>query len=305
VKSLGGSNMRILVTGGTGLLGYWIVKNLVLKGYDVYATYHEKDPAELDARWLRIDLENAESILNSVREARPDIIIHTAAYTDVDGCEINKEKAFKINYLGTKYLVETDREADLFIYISTDYVFDGEKGFYKEDDVPAPVNYYGLTKLLGEIVVRNILPEKSIVVRVSGLYGYSPIGKRNFGLTALERLLRSEHVEAFTDQWLSPTYVKALSESIIKLVEKDFRGVVHIAGERLSRYEFAIALTDVLGVDKDLVKPISMNMAKLIARRPRDSSLDTSKARELGLSIPSLKDNLRDMVNTYREFRER
>ena len=78
-----------------------------------------------------------------------------------------------------------------------------------------------------------------------------------------------------------------------------------ISLERLSRYEFAIALADVLGVDKDLVKPTSMNMAKLIARRPRDSSLDTSKARELGLSIPSLKDNLRDMVNTYRKFRER
>jgi len=290
--------MRILATGGTGLLGYWVVKVLRDRGFDVYATYHEKPPPQVDVKWVRLDLENLDSIANIVRGVKPDVVIHLAAYTDVDGCEVNKEKAYRVNYSATKALARAGRDAELFVYVSTDYVFDGARGMYREDDVPAPVNYYGLTKLLGEVTVESIT-SSSCIVRVSGLYGYSPAGKRNFGLIALEKLARREPVEAFVDQWLSPTYVKFLAERLVKIVETRITGTIHIAGERLSRYEFATALADVLGVERDLVKPKRVEEAKLTAPRPRDSSLDTSKARGLSLVLPPLQECLKDMVSTY------
>ena len=290
--------MRVLVTGGTGLLGYLVTRLLMERSFKVYATYHEKAPPDLEVSWVRLDLEDLDSIARVVEDAKPSIVIHTAAYTDVDGCEVNKEKAYRVNYLATAALAKASKDAELFIYISTDYVFDGSRGMYRESDVPAPLNYYGLSKLLGEVAVTSIL-RNSVVVRVSGLYGYSPTGKKNFGVIAFEKLSRGEPVEAFVDQWLSPTYVKFLAEKLVKLVDARITGVIHIAGERLSRYEFATILAEILGVGKDLVKPKKLAEAKLVAPRPRDSSLDTSKAKELGLALPSTRECLKDMVETY------
>lgn len=295
--------MKVLITGGTGLLGYWVTKVFSNRGFTVYATYHEKAPHQIDVKWIRLDFEDLDSITSVISEVKPDAVIHTAAYTDVDGCEVNREKAYRVNYLATKALAKLSESEDveLFIYISTDYVFEGSRGMYKEGDVPMPVNYYGLTKLLGEVAVESIV-NSGCIVRVSGLYGYSPTGKRNFGIIALEKLMKREPVEAFTDQWLSPTYVKFLAERLVKIVEEEITGILHIAGERLSRYEFAIELASVLGVERELIKPKHMEEAKLIAPRPRDSSLDIAKAKELGLALPPLKDCLKDMFSTYREL---
>ena len=293
--------MRVLVTGGTGLLGYWVTRVFMERGFKVYSTYHEKAPPDLEVVWVRLDLEDPESIARVVEGVKPGIVVHTAAYTDVDGCEVNRERAYRVNYLATAALAKASKGAELFIYISTDYVFDGSRGMYREGDVPAPLNYYGLSKLLGEVAVAATL-SNSAIVRVSGLYGYSPAGRRNFGVIAFEKLSRGEPVEAFIDQRLSPTYVKFLAEKLVKLVDARVTGVIHIAGEGLSRYEFATILAEVLGVSRDLVKPKRLAEAKLVAPRPRDSSLGTSKARELGLALPSARECLEDMVETYRRL---
>lgn len=297
--------MKVLVTGGTGLLGWWITKTFIEKGFKVYATYHSKRPADNgDVEWVRMDLADLENVADVARSVRPQIVIHCAAYTDVDGCETNRKYAYRVNYLGTKALAQVAKSLGAYVvYVSTDYVFDGEKGMYKENDTPNPVNYYGLTKLLGEVAVGNALEGNSCIVRVSGLYGYSPTGKRNFGINALERLLRGEEVRAFRDQYLSPTYVVPLSESIAKIVEQRATGVLHIAGERMSRYGFALLLAKALSADSSLVKPVPMNEARLVARRPRDSSLDTSRAHSLGLALPSQATCVKHFIELYRELR--
>lgn len=295
-------SMKILLTGATGLLGYHILNLLVKRGYQTIATYHEA-PLEVyggDVNWVRADLENEHEVANSIVNTKPDAIIHAAAYTDVDGCEINKEKAFRANYLATKTIAYLAGKINAFlVYISTDYVFDGERGMYRESDIPNPINYYGLTKLLGEIVVLNTLPESSLVVRTSGLYGYSPKGKKNFGIHALERLIKGEPVYAFHDQYLSPTYVYYLAKELIKALDKKTTGILHLAGERLSRYEFALRLSKLLGVGETLVKPVSIREAKLVAKRPQDSSLDTSRARAEGFDFPPTTECLNHFINTY------
>ena len=294
--------MRILVTGGTGLLGYNLIRVLSPLGYDVYATYHEHEPPQVEGvKWLRLNLEEPEAVVGLLNSVKPDVIVHTVAYTDVDGCEVNKERALTVNYIATRVAARQASKYNIFlIYISTDYVFNGEKGLYREDDAPNPVNYYGLTKLLGESAVISALGEdRSLVVRVSGLYGYSPTGKRNFGVNALEKLLRGEEVPAFVDQYLSPTYAYFLSERIAKAIEKRVSGVIHVAGERMSRLEFAKLLVKNLGVSDGLVKPSTMKDLKLIAKRPRDSSLDTSYAKSIGLDMPPQAECIKHFIETY------
>lgn len=299
--------MKILLTGATGLLGYNLLKPLVEKGYEVIAMYHNVIPENslYDIAWLKIDLEHQEKIIQAMKEMTPDVIIHTAAYTDVDGCEVNKEKSYRVNYLATKTIAHIASKVRAFvIYVSTDYVFDGEKGMYKENDLPNPINYYGLTKLLGEVAISSIIPENSLIVRTSGLYGYSPTGKKNFGIISLEKLMKGEEVYAFHDQILSPTYVYALAMELVKIVNEGITGLIHLAGERLSRYEFARTLAKVVGADETLVKPISISDVKLIAKRPRDSSLDTTKAKKHGFNIPSTIECLTHFVDIYRRRRE-
>lgn len=294
--------LRVLVTGGTGLLGYNLVRELADRGFKIYATYHKTKPIEtLDISWIQVDLEDLDGLVKTLAELSPDITIHAAAYTDVDGCELNKDLAYRINYIATRTIASIAKKKSFrLIYISTDYVFDGVKGFYREDDTPNPVNFYGLSKLLGEIAVSSVLGDKSLIVRVSGLYGHSPVGKKNFGVIALERLAKSEIVNAFYDQYLSPTYVYSLAKLLVRVIERDLSGVIHIAGERVSRYEFALMLANTLGVDKSLVKPVSIETAKLVARRPRDSSLDTSLARRHSLTLPPIEECIKHFVESYK-----
>ncbi|WP_440060012.1 dTDP-4-dehydrorhamnose reductase [Thermogladius sp. 4427co] len=296
--------MRILVTGGTGLLGYNALKILREKGFKTYATFHTHNPPPVDGvEWIRLDLGEYDKVLAVLKELKPDIVLHTAAYTDVDGCEVNRDVAYRVNYLATRALASAVLEAGGFlVYISTDYIFDGERGMYKEEDIPYPINFYGFTKLLGEVAVQSILGvERALIIRISGLYGYSPTGKKNFGLQALEKLVRGEGVYAFYDQYLSPTYAYHLAQRIVEALDKGVHGVIHLAGERMSRYEYATMLAEAVGADKSLVIPISIREARLAAKRPRDSSLNTLKAREIGLSLPSVRESIEHFVRSYRE----
>jgi dTDP-4-dehydrorhamnose reductase len=294
--------LKVLVTGGTGLLGYNLVQALLERGYTVYATYNKHTPQGLgDARWIRLDLEDPRRIARLFSDVGPDAVIHAAAYTDVDGCELHREKAYRVNYLATRIVARQAARRDSFlIYVSTDYVFDGERGMYREDDVPNPVNYYGLSKLLGEAAALSAMDEeKVLVVRVSGLYGYSPTGKRNFGINVVEKLLRGEEVRAFYDQYLSPTYVYFLSRRLVEALEEKVHGVLHLAGERLSRLEFARLVARILGADTSLIKPVSMRELSLPAKRPRDSSLDTTRAEKLGLRLPGQEECIKHFVESY------
>lgn len=295
--------MKIMIIGGTGLLGYHIIDIALEKGYRVYATYHRTlPPKELESRWISLDVEDSNKVYDIISEVKPDIIIHTAAYTDVDGCEVNREQAYRVNYLSTAVLAKSSKNIEAkLVYISTDYVFNGEKGLYKEFDMPYPVNFYGLTKLLGEIAIENTYTIKYLIVRISGLYGYSPTGKKNFGIITLEKLLKGEEVNAFYDQYLSPTYVYFLAKKILEAIDKNIDGVIHIAGERLSRLEFAKLLSRSINSNELLIKPISINDAKLLAKRPRDSSLDTSYAKQLGLDMPPTSECINHFVRYYRK----
>ncbi len=269
--------MRILVTGSAGLLGSKIVEKLVKKGYDIYASYSKHEPT--NGNPIRIDITNEDDVEKAFKISKPDIIIHAAALTNVDECEINKELAWKVNVTGTKNIVNLSKQYNAFlIYISTDYVFNGEKGMYKEDDTPDPINYYGLTKLKGEEEVMRL--NNHSIIRSSVIYGSTPAaGKINFALWIIENLEKNKEIKIVTDQWNSPTLNTNLADMIIEILERRLTGIYHLAGAtRISRYDFAKLIAKTFNLNENLIIPITSDKIQWTAKRPKDSSLNVSKA---------------------------
>lgn len=273
--------MRVFVSGGSSNPGYKLVHAFKAKGFEVYAHYYTHKLEEIEGvKTVQLDLTDFKRVSEELNEIKPDIIVHTAALGDADQCETDKKRAYLMNYVVTEFLAKYAlKKGCFFVYLSTDYVFDGERGFYKEEDEPNPINYYGLTKLLGEVATSSLL-DRYIIVRTSQIYGFG-MGRMNFGRYVLEALSRGERVKALVDQWLSHTLNTLLAESIVELIEKNYVGLIHVAGERISRYDFARAVARRFGFDEKLIEPITLKDIAFKAKRPRDSSLDTSRARKI------------------------
>ncbi len=264
--------MTIFVTGGSGLLGSKFAEiALEMYEHEVCTGYCHNKP-EFGAP-VKFDLTKDRD-LEVIYKIRPEVIIHTAALTNVDECETNKELAYKINTEGTKRVVEVAGELKAFlVYVSTDYVFSGNKGMYKEEDEPNPVDYYGYTKLMGENYC-------DCIVRPCVIYGAKPAsGTINFALWLIDKLRNKEEVKIVTDQYITPTLNTNLAKMLLEVAEKELKGVFHLAGAtRVSRYDFALQIADKFELDKKLIVQSRIADMRWIAHRPKDSSLDTSKA---------------------------
>jgi len=270
--------LRLLITGASGLLGSELSKMALQEGYDVYSAYfkHKKThgkPVKLDIRKLR-------SVERTFKEIKPDVTIHAAALTEVDRCEREKEFAWDVNAHGTMNIVKQTKESRiLLVYVSTDYVFSGERGLYAETDEPNPVNYYGETKLVGEQEVKNSQSEWCIV-RPSVIYGALPIAKKhNFALWVINELRKRKDIDIVTDQWVSPTLNTNLAEMILEIIESHLTGIYHLAGaSRINRFRFAHMLANTFNLDRNSIKPSTLEKMNWLARRPKDCSLNVSKA---------------------------
>jgi dTDP-4-dehydrorhamnose reductase len=264
--------MRLLVTGGSGLMGSKVAQLALRKGYDVFSGYAHHEPE--NGVGVKLDLTNGSGMADAVRACRPELIIHTAALTDVDLCEMNQDLAYKMNVLATKNLAEAARVVGAYtVYTSTDYVFDGSRGMYKEEDATNPVSYYGYCKLLGEQYC-------DAVARTCVIYGAKPAsGKANFALWIVESLMNGKTIKIVTDQHITPTLNTNLAGMVLEMAVRRLRGVYHLAGAtRISRFDFAVELAKTFGLDEGLIIKSKMSEMKWAAKRPGDSSLDTSKA---------------------------
>ncbi len=212
----------------------------------------------------------------------PQIIINAAAYTDVDGCEIHKDKAWAVNVGGVRNLVNLCKEQNIkLIHISTDYIFNGEDGPYSEDDPPDPVSFYGETKLESEKIIKESGIDY-LIVRTNVLYGFGKNVKSNFLLWLLEKLSQNEKIKIVTDQFNNPTLADNLSLCILEMVKKNFSGTYHIAGsEYLSRYDFAIKVADKFNFDKNNILPTKTEILQQKAKRPYKGGLRIDKAQSI------------------------
>ena len=271
--------MKLLVTGASGLLGHKVAQLALERGHEVFSIYKEH-PTNL-GNPIKLDLINQSKISKVITKLKPDAIIHPAAYTDVDGCETNQDLAWKINAEATKHIAIASANINSHLtYVSTDYVFDGEKGLYTEEDKTNPISHYGYTKLKGEEFIKEHATEWCIA-RPSAIYGWLDY-KQNFATWLINNLNQKKEVKILKDQYISPTLNTNLAEMLLEIAERNMTGTLHTAGAtRVSRHEFALKLAEVFNLNIDLVKPAKMNEMPWRAKRPRDSSLNVSKALTL------------------------
>jgi dTDP-4-dehydrorhamnose reductase len=278
--------VKLLVTGASGLLGTRLCGLAVQRGYDVCSAYSQHAPVHGKA--VRLDVTNGVSVEQVFGKVMPEVVVHAASLTDVDRCEREMGLAWRVNAVGTGNVAESCRKHGSFlVYVSTDYVFDGERGMYGEEDVAAPINYYGYTKLKGEQVVSAVL-DRFCVARTSVIFGSNPAsGKANFVLWLVDRLRKNERVEIVCDRWNSPTLNTSLAEMILEVVERELTGTFHLSGRtRVDRFSFSRMVARVFGLDAGLLTATMSDRVSWVARRPRDSSLDTKKAKRVLVCRP-------------------
>lgn len=270
--------LRILITGASGLYGSKMAQ-IGLRDYEVYSGYSRDHPIYGTA--VQFDIQSKNQVEYAIKKVNPEVVVHAAALTDVDACEINKELAWKINVEGTRNVAEASKVCHAFlIYISTDYVFNGEKGSYTETDIPAPINYYGFTKQKAEELVQNLM-DKYCIARASVIYGATPAaGKINFALWLLNKLRQKEVVKIVVDQWNSPTLNTNLARMILEVIQRGITGVYHLSGAtRINRYDFAKSIALAFNMDPALIAPSASSDFSWAAKRPKDSSLNVEKAQ--------------------------
>ncbi|CUT00882.1 dTDP-4-dehydrorhamnose reductase [Candidatus Kryptobacter tengchongensis] len=299
--------MRIMITGCHGLLGQSVLK-MFLKSTDSEILATAKDARTfLDFGgfdYTMLDITSRSDVKNLVVYFRPDVIINTAAYTNVDGCETNRELAWRVNVEGVRNLVNSARRVDAkLIHISTDYIFDGKNGPYTEDAIPNPINYYGRTKLASENEIK-IGGIRFAILRTNVLYGVGKNVKSNFALWLYQKLSNGESIRVVTDQIGNPTYVDDLAFAILKIVEFDKEGIYNVGGKDfVDRYTFAVKLAEIFGFDRELITPVKTSELNRIAPRPLKSGLVTLKAEsELGLKPYGVEDGIREFKAKLNEL---
>lgn len=276
--------MRILILGAEGQLGSELRR--------VLGAHHDLVP--LSHR--EADITDLNRLMILTERINPDVVINSAAYTDVDGCESDRDKAFLVNAIGARNAAIAARRAKArIVHISTDYVFDGGKdGAYAEYDLPNPINVYGWSKLLGERMVAEQNPD-SYILRVAWLYG--PEG-RNFVKTMISLSKSNEEIRVVNDQRGTPTFAGDVAEQIDMLIGTDSYGLYHCTSQgSCTWYEFAVEIFRLIGADVRVV-PVSSSEFPRPARRPRNSVLDNLLLRVQGMDImPHWRDSLRDHID--------
>ena len=256
---------------GSGLLGQ-AFGHILAGRYQAVLT-HNSHPVKIEGIASRsLDLLGDLELIN---QFSPKCIILTAAMTNVDQCELDRESAWRINALGPRNVaLAAQKVCAKLVYVSTDYVFSGEQGLFQENDPTLPINFYGESKLAGERFVQEICPD-SVIARTSVLYGWNPV-RQNFVTWLIDELRAGHKINIVTDQYTSPTLAGNLAEMILAI--KNQSGTFHAAGsERISRYDFALKIAKIFGLEATLINPITSDKLSWKARRPMDSSLDVSK----------------------------
>jgi len=289
---------KLLVIGASGLLGSKLMAQARAK-YAPIGTCNPEVDGKSDWRLEPLDIGSKEEVDRLFGKTEPNIVILTAAMTNVDACEKSPELANRVNAAGPANVARACKaHGSRLVHVSTDYVFDGAKDRkYIEQDVPRPISVYGSTKLAGERTVLSTL-EDAVVARPAVLYGWNHLeDKDNFVTWVLKKLRNGEKATLFQDQRISPTFADDLARTLLELAERDVKGVWHVSGpDCLDRPACGRMIASVFGLDEKLVVPVPSSSVSLPAKRPKNSCLDVSKAEKLlNRKMVSFEEGLRTM----------
>jgi dTDP-4-dehydrorhamnose reductase len=278
--------VKVLITGAGGMGARALVAHCTARGDEVFAHTRES-----------LDITKPDDVREVFERERPDTVINCAAWTDVDGCELNPERAVLINSEAVETLATNSRlVGSSLITISTDYVFDGNKeGFYTQRDDPEPQSAYGIAKLQGERRAKFV-SARTIVVRSGWIFG---VGGKNFLATVVERARRGERLKAIADAYGTPTYAPHLAARLRELAERDLPGTYHVvnSGAGASFLEFAEEAARAAGVENVEIESVSMDSLLRPAPRPRNSRLRCLLSEAIGLEpLPGWQEALKEFA---------
>ena len=305
--------MKLLVMGAAGQVGEKVSELAAREGCEVYGTYKSREPGKPLSGSFMLDKTDKARVEEIVSKVAPDVVVDTGALHNVDYCETHKEEAYKVNRDGTGNLsLASSKVGAKFVFVSTDFVFDGLKALYTEEDTPNPTSVYAQSKLAGEKVALES-NSKTIVCRPAVIYswvktsqqvGASSSGKPlNFGAWLAYQLLAKKEVKIVTDQITSPTLADDLAGAILALSKSSASGVFHTAGATaMSRYDFSVRLAEKIGCDSSLIHSIKSSDLKQVAKRPLNSSLISTKlARVTGYSMMEINSALDTFASQSKE----
>lgn len=283
--------MKILLIGKTGQLGGDLLANN--SRHEIYAPGREL-----------LDVTSKDTVLAAMEDFKPEVVINTAAFHNVPVCEDQFENAFRVNCAAVRDMAHACRKTGaLFVTFSTDYVFGGEmRTPYLENDLPHPLQMYGISRLAGEYAAMAAAPDSSVIIRTSGLYGRSGAHAKggNFVDKRIQDSRTQTEVEMGSDQVVCPTSTDDLSCSVLQLIEHPGvkPGIYHLVnGGACSWYEFTVAIYQILGLNVT-VKPVDRGGMSGEMRRPLYSVLANTKARALGIALPHWRDSLEKYLLT-------
>ncbi|MDG1333162.1 MAG: SDR family oxidoreductase [Crocinitomicaceae bacterium] len=290
--------MKVLITGSNGLLGQKLVDYCTTKKIDFVPTSkgENRNSKCPDDRYQVMDITNRDEVLKVISDVKPTHVIHTAAMTNVDQCELNPEQCELINVTATKYLVEACNQINAhFQLLSTDFVFDGEKGNYSEDDEMNPLSAYAKSKVDAEAVVANESITGNSVVRTIIVYGNAEaLTKSNIIAWAKSALEKGDPLTIVDDQFRAPTWAEDLAAGCMQVFENNQTGTFHVSGpETMSIFDLVIRIGSHFGLKTDQVSKISSSTLNQAAKRPPKTGFDLSKAyQQIGYKPHTLEETL-------------
>ena len=285
--------MKILVLGGSGLVGDHFITNS--KSNDFITTYKNNVTNFSNVISIKINLpQDWPKLEELILKEKPDIVLNSIAYSNSDFCETNREETYMLHVkISEKITTICSKINSKIVFLSTDYVFDGKKGNYSENDKTNPINYYGHTKDLAEkIILKN---ENNLVLRTAMVYGLS--SKVRFLRYVIENLKKDQEINTYDDIFNSATLLDDLTNGISKAIELDASGIYHVVGSScVSRFDFAKTVAKVFDFNENLVKPVSILSAKLKAQRPINPCLNNSKAsKTFGIKFLSINEGIKQI----------
>ena len=294
--------MRFLVTGSNGLVGSRVCTLLEQAGHDVVGLGRGPRRTSGAYAYVECDLTQEREVSGALEAAAPEVIIHPASMTEVDACERGPEQAYAANVLATAAVARGARARGAhLVYVSTDYVFDGEHGPYDEQALPHPRGVYALTKHMAEQTALTFVPGCAIA-RTAVVYGWPAAGRLNFGAWLVGDLSQGKPVKLFMDQFISASFADSVAAMVAELGERKLGGLWNTCGaDVVSRVQFGEALCQVFGFDPKLLVPTRLADLKLASPRPLRSGLKVDKVRAHLKAQPlSLDEGLRRLHATWK-----
>ena len=291
------ADMKVLVTGGSGRIGFKLIKKF-LGNRDLVASISKTNAVTLPkVKSFVFDLTDKAETVKTIKDFAPDIVVHTAALTNVDLCETNHELAYEQNVKATQNVIDACKEyGSKLVFVSSAFVFDGKDKVFTEESKTNPINYYGETKALSEAAIKENL-EDYLILRTDQPYGsIEPWQKDDNVRRVLNKLNNNQESKEPTDWYNNPTYLDDFAEATIKLIKEDKKGIYNLVGpDFINRYEWALKIADTFGKNKNLIVPIDSSTFNLAAKRPNINLSNEKTVRETKISFLGVEAGLKDL----------